>query len=200
MMKQRRGLLFGGALLLAAASCVTVNIYFPAPAVRDAAEQIAEDTWGEGAEVAPQALGSTSRALDATASLLALIGPRDAFAADADINVSTAAIRAIKDAMAERAATMRPWLEGGQIGVDAQGALAVRDFSSFALPDQAKARRLIDAENRDRTLLYGEIAAANDFGKDRVPEIQKIFATTWNDQARRSGWWTKSASGSWQAP
>ncbi len=40
-----------GCLLLAGilSACITVNIYFPAPEVRLAAEQIVDETWGEQA-------------------------------------------------------------------------------------------------------------------------------------------------------
>jgi hypothetical protein len=194
---RRQSLLLSAAVLVAAASCVTVNIYFPAPAVRDAAEQIAEETWGEGQALDGAALSVSTRVLAAAVSALS---PAEAHAAEPDINVSTAAIRALKQAMASRATTLRPWLDGGQIGVDATGELEVRDFSGVALPDQAKARRMIDAENRDRSRLYSEIATANNYGGDRVSDISGIFAQTWGDQARRSGWWTKGKSGGWKAP
>jgi hypothetical protein len=38
---------------LFAMACVTVNIYFPAPEVREAAEKIVDETWGAATPPAP---------------------------------------------------------------------------------------------------------------------------------------------------
>ncbi|MFT4572143.1 MAG: hypothetical protein ACI8TX_001847 [Hyphomicrobiaceae bacterium] len=184
-------------VILGAVACVTVNIYFPAPAIRDAAEEIAEETWGEG----NPALQGPAAMLPGVANWVAsALAPGDAFAAEPDINVSTAAIRALKQAMSERAVALKPSVAAGNVGVAFDGSLAVRDFAGVALGDQAKVRRLIDAENRDRKALYREIAEANNLGADRTADVQNIFAETWSEQARRSGWWSQNSKGSWVAP
>jgi uncharacterized protein YdbL (DUF1318 family) len=183
--------------LVALAACVTVNIYFPAPAVREAAEEITEETWGEAARTKETSMAPAPALLERLASFLA---PASAYAAEPDINVSTAAIRALKAAMSERAAKLEPSLAAGRIGVAADGSIAVRDFAGVPLGEQASVRRLIDAENRDREALYREIAEANNFGTDRVGDVRAIFAETWQAQARRAGWWTQAKGGSWVAP
>lgn len=178
-------------LCLVAAGCLTVNVYFPAPEVRAAAQEIVEETWGEGASATPQP-GDAQ-----TSSLWRLMMPAAAHAAegDPDINVSTAAIRQIKAQMATRAAQLKPHLRSGAVGLGGDGMLVVRDAGSLNLRDQAQVRRLVDAENRDRMQLYQEIAKANDLENGAAKRIQDIFAETWIANAE-AGWWIQKG-GSW---
>jgi uncharacterized protein YdbL (DUF1318 family) len=170
------------------AACITVNIYFPAPEVRQAAEEIVEETWGPESPH-PQATKQSS--------WWRLLEPALAEAQEADINVSTAAIRALKESMRQRADQLKPFLTAGRVGIGRDGMLAVRGLEGVPLNEQATIRRLVDAENRDRTSLYREIAEANDFGSDRIPDIQRIFAETWIDKAEK-GWPIQKPDGSWQ--
>ena len=175
------------------AACVTVNIYFPAPEVRRAAEQIVDDTWGDAAATQP----TPGTAPAATHSWWRdVVAPQCASAQEADVNVSTAAIRALKDSMRERAVQLKPFLAAGQVGIGRDGLLVVRNLDGVPLATQATIRRLVDAENRDRLSLYREIAKANKFGDERIPEIQRIFADTWTAKAE-PGWWIQQPDGTW---
>jgi uncharacterized protein YdbL (DUF1318 family) len=200
---------FGRAALavpaFVAMACVTVNIYFPAPEVRQAAERIVDETWGATAPSAPAADGQavpdsgprSSLAARLTVAAIEAILPGDAEAADVNVNVSTAAIRALKDAMKQRAAELKPLLAAGGAGIGRDGMLAARDAAGLDLATRAKIRRLVDAENKDRESLYREIATANNFGSERVADIRSIFAQTWKDKAE-PGWWVQGADGSWK--
>jgi uncharacterized protein len=176
-------------LCLIAAGCLTVNVYFPAPEVRAAAEEIVHETWGDGST-------GTAEPDDPQTSLWRrLLMPSAAYAADPDIDVSTAAIRQIKSEMSTRAAQLKPHLRSGALGIGSDGLLVVRDASALNLRDQAQVRRLVDAENRDRVQLYQEIARANDLESSAVKRIQEIFAETWIANAE-SGWWVQKG-GTW---
>jgi uncharacterized protein YdbL (DUF1318 family) len=179
---------------LFAMACVTVNIYFPAPEVREAAEKIVDETWGGATPPAPDKQSS----LPARLLLLAagVLAPADAEAAEVDVNVSTAAIRALKDGMKQRAGELKPHLSSGAVGIGKDGLLVVRDPASLDLAARATVKRLVDAENKDREDLYKEIASANNFGAERVADIRSIFAQTWKDKAE-AGWWIQSSSGAW---
>jgi uncharacterized protein YdbL (DUF1318 family) len=177
-------------------SCITVNIYFPAPEVRQAAEKIVEETWG-GPGGNPQSANPTPAASSRLGGLLGSIAPARAEAAqDVDINVSTAAIRALKDSMRARAAELKPHLAAGQVGIAKDGMLVVRNLAGVSLRDQATVRRLVEAENRDRRSLYQEIAKANNFGPERVTDIQRIFADVWIQKAEK-GWPIQKPDGTW---
>jgi uncharacterized protein YdbL (DUF1318 family) len=179
------------------AACVTVNIYFPAPEVRAAAEQIVDETWGSAAGSVP-AESAPDAAAPAPGAWLGLVGPSSAWAADdqPDVDVSTAAIRALKDAMKSRAAQLKPYLSAGNVGISRDGMLVVRGLDGVALGDQAKIRRLVEAENSDRKSLYAEIAEANGYGSERIGDIQRIFADAWVQKAEK-GWPIQSLDGGW---
>lgn len=176
-------------LTLTLLGCITVNVYFPAPEVRQAAEEIVEETWGGPPDAAPPtAPGPSSSLLDL------LVAP--AWAAEVDINVSTAAIRTLKDQMKARAEQLKPHLAAGRVGIAQDGMLVVRNTDGLTLKDQATLRRLVEAENGDRQALYREIARANKFGDDQIPQIQRIFAETWIQKAD-PGWWVQQG-GQWR--
>lgn len=190
---RRRNVLCGFAIATTMAACITVNIYFPAPEVRRAAEEIVDETWG-GAATAQPTPGSAPAAT--RSSWLDVVQPAQAEAQEADINVSTSAIRALKDSMRDRAPQLKPYLSAGQVGIGSNGLLVVRSLDGVPLATQATIRRLVDAENRDRLSLYKEIAKANKFGDDRIPDIQRIFAETWIQKAE-PGWWIQQTNGQW---
>jgi len=197
---RRRALFLTGAAFPAvfAMACVTVNIYFPAPEVREAAEQIVDETWGgpaAGEAKAPGKQSSLGRRV--LVGALAWAGPAEAHAADVDVNVSTATIRALKDAMKQRSGQLKPYLAGGSVGIAKDGLLVTRDEAGMDLATKAKVRRLVDAENKDREALYREIATANSYGADRVADIRDIFASTWKDKAE-PGWWVQGSNGAWK--
>lgn len=186
---------FSFLLVFLLTACVTVNIYFPAAAVQRAADQIVEETWGgpekEGAGKEPK----SESFLRATAYVLAGF-PSEAFAQEADINVSNPAIRALKDSIRTRSDSLKPYMDKGSVGINRNGLLEVRSTEGLNLKDRAQVQQLVEAENRDRRALYAEIARANNFPQDRIDDIQRIFAKSWIEQAR-PGWWIQDAQGSW---
>jgi uncharacterized protein YdbL (DUF1318 family) len=180
-------------------ACVTVNIYFPAAAVQRAADNIVEETWGgpgkqgprEGPKQAPGDRGSIAGRILASVRFT-----REAFAQEADINVSNPAIRAVKDSIRNRSESIKPFMDKGNVGINRDGLLAVRTTDGLNLKERAEVQQLVEAENRDREALYSEIAKANNFPKERVADIKRIFAKSWSDQAR-PGWWIQDAQGNW---
>jgi uncharacterized protein YdbL (DUF1318 family) len=188
-----RRVLVLAAVLVTLPACLTINVYFPAPEIREAAEQIVTETWGDGGAAAPQPTGQPQSRRGTISDLLM---PAAAYADDVDIDVSTAAIRKLKTSIAGRSGELKPYLRDGKIGIGKDGLLAIRDLGGVPLRDQANVRRLVDAENRDRTSLYRAIAEANDLDASRVADIQKIFADTWIEKAE-TGWPIQKPDGSW---
>jgi len=184
------------SLVFFASACVTVNIYFPAAAVERAADQIVKETWGGPAKPATPVLQPQSRSLFSPNRFLALSFVSEAFAQDADINVTNPAIRALKDSIRKRSDAIKPYMDRGNIGIAQDGLLAIRSADGLNLKERAEANQLIDAENKDREALYAEIAKANGIPKENIPKIKSIFAKSWIDQAQ-PGWWIQS-NGNWQ--
>ena len=183
-------------LLFLLTACVTVHIYFPAAAVQKAADRIVDETWGGAAQ------GSTPGSgvhLDeeypyqnyASLSLVSV-----AHAQEADINVSNPAIRAIKARMKQHSEQLQSFMDSKKVGINKDGFLQVLDTGGLGLKERAEVNQLVAAENQDRQSLYQEIARANNFPENRVDDIQRIFAKSWRDQAKR-GWSIQKDDGQW---
>lgn len=183
------------ALIMSA--CVTVNIYFPAAAVERAADQIVKETWGGPGEPAKPKSEPQSRNSFAPGRIVSVSFIGQAYAQDADINVSNPAIRALKESIRVRSDAIKPYMDRGNIGIARDGLLAVRTADGLNLKERAEAQQLVEAENRDREALYSEIAKANNIAKESIPKIKSIFAKSWTEQAR-AGWWIQDAQGNWR--
>lgn len=175
-------------------SCVTVNIYFPAAEVQKAADRIVDDVRTKGSEAVPETPPpAPSSRLDVMSSLL--FGTRQAYA-QMNIDVSTPAIRGIKESIKGRFPQLKPFYDRGAIGENNSGLLEAKDTTVLNLQERGQISRLIDQENRDRSALYREIAAANKLGSESVPQIMKIFANSWRSKSQ-SGWWVQDDNGVW---
>jgi uncharacterized protein len=179
---------------LTIAACVTINIYFPAEEIRGAADQIVNEVWGEKVDK-PQEKPAPAAPKNPDSSWLQLLRPATAHA-NQDINVSTPEIRALKEAIKQRAGALIPYLDGGQVGIGADGLLKLRSSEGLDLKGRGEVNRLLAAENADRQRLYQEIARANGF-PDKVGEVQEIFADSWRDQAAH-GWYLEEKDGRWK--
>jgi uncharacterized protein YdbL (DUF1318 family) len=193
MVRKLRHLALSFMLLLAA--CVTVNIYFPAAAIQKAADQIVDDVRGIKDQKAPEEKknDTQSNLLD---SLKGLIGPSEAYA-QIDIEVSTPAVRSLKEAMKANYPQLKPFYDKGAIGENNVGLLEQRDAGSLNLKEKADLNRIMGQENNNRNALYSEIMKANKLGVDSLPKIQKIFANSWRDKSQ-PGWWIQNDQGAWQ--
>ena len=177
-------------------SCVTVNIYFPAAEVQKAADVIVEDVrqLDKKQEQKPQEQQKLNQYYQKLKKLS--WGTAEAYA-QIDIEVTTPAIRALKDSIKARFPQLMPFYDKGNVGESNTGFLENRDLGNMSLKEKADLSRLIEQENKDRKDLYAEIMKANKFGPDVLPQIQKIFANSWRDKSQ-SGWWIQKDSGEWE--
>jgi uncharacterized protein len=177
-------------------SCVTVNIYFPAAAIQEAADKIVDDvrkTPGQKPEQTPGPKTDKSSWLDRVR--LVRLGPAEAQAA-MDINVSTPAIRSLQAPMAGRFPQLQPFYGRNVVGEGSNGLLALFDTAALPLKDRADVTRLVEQENRDRQALYAEIVRANNLDMGRVGEVQRLFANSWRGKSS-PGWMIQLDSGQW---
>ena len=181
---------------LALAACVTINVYFPAAAAEKAADRIIEDIWGPGQQ--PKPAGNEQSSLghaagDILVSALDFVIP--AAHAQADIDISSPAIRALTASMKGRAGQLEPFFSSGAIGLTADGLVEVRDANAVPLADRNKLRKLVADDNADRNSLYREIASANGHPEWEA-DIRGTFAERWIANAR-AGWYYKTKAGAW---
>lgn len=181
-------------LTLTVISCVTINIYFPAEELRGAADKIVNEVWGDPSQNGTEEAAPTQEKTPGS-SFFKLLRPATAIAAQ-DINVTTPAIRAIKDAIKSRSAELIEYLDSGHIGLGFDGLLKVRSAAGLSLKQKAQVNKLVGAENKDRKRLYSEISSANNF-PDKTDEVQNIFADSWRKQAQK-GWYLEKSDGNWE--
>ena len=115
--------------------------------------------------------------------------------ADADLEINTPAIAAIKSGMRARHAELRPFYQSGAIGLTHDGGIAVHDAKLAPLAQRQKLNTLVAAQNKDRDALYQEIAAANGHPEWEA-QVRGTFAERWMQKAP-AGWWYQNASGAW---
>lgn len=181
---------------LALAACVTVNVYFPAAAAEKAADRIIEDIWGPGKGPKPEGNEQSSIgeiAGDALVAALNFVIP--AAHAQADLDISSPAIRALTASMKARAGDLDPYFSSGAVGLTADGLVEIRDANAVPLADRNRLRKLVADENADRNSLYREIATANG-NPGWEADIRSTFAERWIANAR-AGWYYKSGAGAW---
>ena len=173
-------------------ACITVNIYFPEATVKQAAAEIVDEIRKtDAAKKAPDAVAGMPAPSGASTFLLVPA----AYAQEAT-NVSTPAVRALKDSMKSRFLLLKPYFDAGNIGESNKGFLEVRDEAGLALQAKGALRNLVKDENGDRTSLYAEVAKALDIEASQIERIQKIFAAEWAKSAA-AGWWVQQEDGTW---
>ena len=188
-------------LFLMLCACVTVNVYFPAAAAEEAADQIIDDVWGENPATDPPGSDGVDSSRYRYQGRWALAGEllswmmTDAQAAKPNLNVNTPEITSIRRSMEQRFRELRGFFDSGAIGLSNDGFVLNRDLSSVSARDRKSLNRLVSEENRDRKALYREIAAANGH-PEWEGDIQKTFSKRWIANAR-SGWWSQNSKGQW---
>jgi uncharacterized protein len=193
-MKRLRHTFFFCLFMIAA--CVTVNIYFPAADVQKAADKIVGDVTEEEQAPAPAKPGNSSWLHEPLRIAVSMgLGPRAAYA-QVNVNVSTPAVRALKESMRNEFHQLKPYYEKAVVGENSNGFVEIRDQAALDLKEQAQVKQFVDQVNKDRTSLYREIQAANKYPPDVLPQIQKIFANSWREKSR-SGWWIQNDNGQW---
>ena len=192
-MRKRHALGTAAAVGLAfVVACITVNIYFPEATVKQAAAEIVDEIRKtDAAKKAPEAVAQLPAPRESSPFSLV-----PAAYAQQETTVSTPAIRALKDSMRARFASLKPFFDAGNIGESNKGLLEVRDEAGLNLQAKAALRNLVKDENSDRTQLYAEVAKALNIEASQIEKIQKIFAAEWEKSAS-AGWWVQQEGGNW---
>ncbi len=107
--------------------------------------------------------------------------------AEADLDVNTPAMQALKSRMKQRHLQLLNLYQTGAVGLTNDGYIAVREASVIPLSQRAALAALVKDENNDRSALYSGIASANGH-PEWTGEIQRIFAQRWLERAQ-PGWY-----------
>ena len=116
-------------------------------------------------------------------------------AAQANLQIDTPAIAALRASLREAHKQLRPLYVSGAVGLTRDGNIGLRDANAIPLPERARVNALIAQGNQDRSSLYREIARAN--GRPEwEDDIRATFAQRWIDRAP-PGWYYQNPSGAW---
>ena len=147
---------------VAAAACVTINVYFPAAAAEKAADRVIDEVWGKGAAPtppstpapAPVSLQLPRITLDGVAvALLNALVPEAQAQGEANLDITSPETKALQAAMQARHGELLPFYASGAVGVASDGGVAVRDLNLVALPQRTAVKKLVADENADRAAL-----------------------------------------------
>ena len=197
-MKTVKSIMLLGVLALAA-SCVTINVYFPSAAAERAAEQFVGEVLGEGREEGSLHVpgGPESGVLLYAVNTVLDFLVADAQAQQPDFKINTPQINSIKSRMAQRQRQfLNGWFDAGAIGFSNDGLVSIRDRSAVALNERRQLESVVADENRDRKAVYREIAVANG-QPDLQGDVQQTWAKEWVRNARK-GWYYQDSGGNWK--
>jgi uncharacterized protein YdbL (DUF1318 family) len=110
--------------------------------------------------------------------------------------VSNAAIRGLKQTIAENHKKLLPFYRQGAVGIGKDGYLEIRNTQDLNLGQVAALRKTVAEDNKARGQLYREVAAALQLDSSNLSRVEEIFARQWRDKAS-AGWWIQKDDGSW---
>ena len=88
-------------------------------------------------------------------------GVAGAAAAQANLQINTPAVSALRGSLKEKHGQLLPFYSSGAVGLTRDGNIALRDANAVPLAQRAQVNALIAGGNQDRAELYREIARAN---------------------------------------
>ncbi|MGH1536559.1 MAG: YdbL family protein, partial [Gammaproteobacteria bacterium] len=172
---------------------------FPAAAAEDAARVIVRDVLNEEeVEVSNENDQSSVEKIDSFTYVFAgtllnmLVSPAHA---EANININTPAITALRNSLKARASTLKPYYASGAVGLTSNANVQIRDQSLIPLKQRNQVKKLVADENKERGALYAEIARANDHPEWEA-DIRATFARVWVEEVA-AGTWYQTADGAW---
>lgn len=199
-------LFFSTTLLLAIApSCVTVNVNFPEAAVQQATDDYVQDLYRskeKGRTLPTSASPATAPSTKPKTSYLQWNLISEALAEDENplgpmkIKVNSPKALAIRDRQVARLDKLHEAKAAGQVGENNKGLLALDPGGKLKPTDRIKAQALVDAENKDRQLLYAEILTSNGYTQSRMIDLEKSFARSFQAHSS-SGTWIQDDDGKW---
>ena len=210
-------LLAGMCALLAACAIITVNVYFPEKAVKEAYKSLDDMLLKDGADKAPGAVkqpGIDPGATDGKPqSSLFNVLPAFSFCAVAhaaenyadDLAIELAGmpevVKAYED-MNKRLPRLTSLFDSAAVGLTSQGLITVRDKTRITSQDE----QLVTLENQSRKLIVNSMAKAIlkltkvKESKEALDQVLGKAAATYADtkrEASKPGWWIQLPNGRW---
>lgn len=216
-----KGLLAIACFLLAACAVITVNVYFPEKAAKEAYKSLDDMLLKNGADKAPAAEqtqpaqpspdqasppGKPQSSLTIKLPSFSLITA--AYAADTDADALAIELSSMPevlkayDDMNRRVPRLNALFTSGAVGLTNQGLVSVREKGKVNAQDES----LVAAENQSRKIVVGSMAQAIlKLGKQKeskaaLDQVMGKAAATYADTRRdaaQPGWWMQLENGRW---
>ena len=215
-MKLLTWLLAGLCGLLVSCAIITVNVYFPEKAVKEAYKSLDEMLLKKDGTIVPS--GDKQPAVEqpvpqpgpqsSLSDLLpALSFTSVAHAAESgdDLAIELGSMPEVVAAYAEmskRQSALNALFGSGAVGLTSQGLVTVRDKTKVSAQDEG----VVSAENRDRKTVIGSMAKAilkitrQEATKSALDQTMGKAAATYAETRRESaqaGWWMQLQNGKW---
>ncbi|RII26777.1 MAG: DUF1318 domain-containing protein [Geobacter sp.] len=216
-------LLASGCGLLTACAIITVNVYFPEKAVKEAYKSLDDMLLKKGAEKGAEEKQSPtgqqppaeeqkspeikpqSHLLDElpSLSLVSVAHAEDNYADNLAIELSgNDEVLKAYDEMRQRLPKLMSLFEMGAVGLTGQGLVSVRDKTKITPQDEA----LVKAENASRKTVVNNMAKAilklnkQQESKAALDQVRGKAAATYAETKReeaKPGWWIQLPNGRW---
>ena len=173
-------------------ACVTLNVYFPAKEVEKKAGDIVDDI-RKKEPTTPKAPSGPQSSID---HIYALFIHNGLAYAQKGNGVPNPVIQNLKQQIRERFPRLVPFFQKGAVGEGKTGLIEMRDTKGLSPAGKNDLKSLMEAENRDRRVLYQEVAKSMNITSDQISKVQRIFAAKWQNSAER-GWWIQKEDGQW---
>jgi len=212
-----RGAVAAGCFLLSACAVITVNVYFPEKAAKEAYKSLDEMLLKSGKkggekgkpqpapaaapEAKPQSRLFELPSLSLAGTAWAADGQVDADALAVEMSSMPEVLKAYDD-MSHRLPRLNTLFASGAVGLSSQGLIAVREKGRFAPLDQA----LVSAENQSRKTVVTAMAKAilklnhQKESKAALDQVLGKAAATFAEtkrEAAQPGWWMQLPNGNW---
>jgi hypothetical protein len=215
-MKLLKWLLTGGCGLLVSCAIITVNVYFPEKAVKDAYKSLDEmllKTDGQNLPVGEKQPSLGPKPLQpGPQSSLPIIFPDFSLTAVAhaaengdDLAIELGSMPEVASAYAEmsqRQSALNALFNSGAVGLTSQGLVTVRDKAKATSQDEV----IVSSENKSRKTIVGSMAKAilkitkQEATKAALDQTIGKAAATYAETRRESakaGWWIQLQNGKW---
>jgi uncharacterized protein len=211
-----KSLLVSACFLLAACAVITVNVYFPEKAAKEAYKSLDEMLLKSGDKApgtepappaqAPPAPDKPQSSLFKELPSFSLIPA--AYAADVDADALAIELSSMPevlkayDEMSHRLPRIKALFASGGVGLSNQGLVSVRDKTKVNAQDKG----LVDAENQNRKTVVSSMAKAilklnkQKESKAALDQVMAKAAATYADTKRdaaQPGWWVQLQNGNW---
>ena len=200
--------------ILFIASCVTINVYFPAAAAQEAAQEIVNEVLKQESnnkqpaakqpelkqqpdsdkKIQPDTSWNQTHYQQNIAAYFIDLMISSAHAG-ANMSINTPKIRSIRNQLKQQHGHLITFFNKGNIGYNEQGLIKIRNTTGLNIKQKSTLKKLLNTNNGILSSLYSEIAKANGHPEWKA-DIQKTFAKTWISQMQ--GGWMYYSGGQWK--